>query len=128
MNECRVLKLVLQPLVENSIFHGIMMKKEERGVIRITGQRVDGDLLLFVEDDGVGMSEESWVRYWPTEARARATVTGTASATSTSACSSRSAPTTGCHSVRRPPAGPGHDRSPASLVENEGVSNEGGRG
>ncbi|MGD0728133.1 MAG: sensor histidine kinase [Spirochaetia bacterium] len=58
MNECRVLKLVLQPLVENSIFHGIMMKKEERGVIRITGQRVDGDLLLFVEDDGVGMSDE----------------------------------------------------------------------
>lgn len=58
MNECRVLKLVLQPLVENSIFHGIMMKKEERGVIRITGERVGGDLLLFVEDDGVGMTEE----------------------------------------------------------------------
>jgi two-component system sensor histidine kinase YesM len=58
MDECRVLKLVLQPLVENSIFHGIMMKKEERGVIRITGARADGDLLLFVEDDGVGMSPE----------------------------------------------------------------------
>jgi two-component system sensor histidine kinase YesM len=58
MDECRVLKLVLQPLVENSIFHGIMMKKEERGVIRITGERADGDLLLFVEDDGVGMSPE----------------------------------------------------------------------
>ena len=53
-----MLKLVLQPLVENSIFHGIMMKKEERGVIRITGERADGDLLLFVEDDGVGMSPE----------------------------------------------------------------------
>ena len=58
IDECRVLKLVLQPLVENSIFHGIMMKKEERGVIRITGQRVDGGLLLTVEDDGVGMSNE----------------------------------------------------------------------
>jgi two-component system sensor histidine kinase YesM len=58
MNECRILKLVLQPLVENSIFHGIMLKREERGVIRITGERADNDLLLFVEDDGVGMTEE----------------------------------------------------------------------
>jgi two-component system sensor histidine kinase YesM len=58
MNECRILKLVLQPLVENSIFHGIMMKKEERGAIRITGEHVGADLLLFVEDDGVGISDE----------------------------------------------------------------------
>jgi two-component system sensor histidine kinase YesM len=58
LKECRVLKLVLQPLVENSIFHGIMLKKEERGVIRITGERVETDLFLFVEDDGVGMSDE----------------------------------------------------------------------
>jgi len=58
LNECRVLKLVLQPLVENSIFHGIMLKKEERGAVRITGERAGADLLLFVEDDGVGMSEE----------------------------------------------------------------------
>ncbi|MGA2641039.1 MAG: sensor histidine kinase, partial [Spirochaetia bacterium] len=56
--ECRVLKLILQPLVENAIFHGIMMKKEERGIIRITGERTDGGLLLSVVDDGVGMSEE----------------------------------------------------------------------
>src|SRR5208337_1776534 len=56
--ECRVLKLVLQPLVENAIFHGIMMKKEERGIIRTTGERTDGGLLLSVVDDGVGMSEE----------------------------------------------------------------------
>jgi two-component system sensor histidine kinase YesM len=57
MLECPVLKLVLQPIVENSILHGIMMKKDERGVIRINGERANGDLLLFVEDDGVGMSE-----------------------------------------------------------------------
>jgi two-component system sensor histidine kinase YesM len=58
LNECRILKLVLQPLVENSIFHGIMLKKEERGIIRIAGERVGADLLLTVEDDGVGMPEE----------------------------------------------------------------------
>jgi two-component system sensor histidine kinase YesM len=58
ISECRVLKLVLQPLVENSIFHGIMLKKEERGVVRITGERAGEDLLLCVEDDGVGMTAE----------------------------------------------------------------------
>ena len=58
LDECRVLKLVLQPLMENSIFHGIMLKKEERGVIRITAERAGADLLLCVDDDGVGMTGE----------------------------------------------------------------------
>ena len=56
--ECRILKLIIQPLVENAIFHGIMLTQEEKGTVRITGERVDGTLLLYVHDDGVGMPEE----------------------------------------------------------------------
>ncbi len=54
---CMVLKLTLQPLVENAIYHGI---KERRGhgVIRVEALRRDGALVLRVSDDGVGMSEE----------------------------------------------------------------------
>ncbi|WP_274651379.1 sensor histidine kinase [Paenibacillus humicola] len=51
-----MLKLVLQPLVENAIFHGLE-PKVGNGRIRIEGRK-DGDFLLFmVEDDGVGMED-----------------------------------------------------------------------
>lgn len=50
---CRILKLTLQPLVENAIKHGIGAK-EGKGLIKITGRRVDDDIHLEVIDDGVG--------------------------------------------------------------------------
>jgi len=49
-----MLKLILQPLVENAVYHGLEPKPGD-GLIRITG-RQDGDELVFVvEDNGVGM-------------------------------------------------------------------------
>jgi two-component system sensor histidine kinase YesM len=50
-----VLKLTLQPLVENAIYHGI---KERRGhgTIRVEAETRDGMLVLRVRDDGAGMS------------------------------------------------------------------------
>ncbi len=57
----RTLKLILQPLVENSIYHGIK-NKPDPGTIRVLGKRVDGKILLSIEDDGVGMSAESLAR------------------------------------------------------------------
>ena len=53
-----VLKLTLQPLVENAIYHGI---KERRGhgSIKVEAGRRDGMLVLRVADDGVGMSAET---------------------------------------------------------------------
>jgi two-component system sensor histidine kinase YesM len=56
--ERSLLKLVVQPLVENAISHGIMHKKEERGTIRISARMDGGALLLCVADDGVGMSPQ----------------------------------------------------------------------
>ena len=52
-----VLKLVLQPIVENAIYHGI---KERRGPGHIViGARMDnGSLVLQISDDGAGMSTE----------------------------------------------------------------------
>ncbi len=55
--EYKIPKLVLQPLVENSIYHGIKPKGEV-GVIRICVRTEDEQIVLSVEDDGVGMSEE----------------------------------------------------------------------
>lgn len=51
-----ILKLLLQPLVENAIYHGLEPKVGE-GTIRLTGRK-EGDFLLFtVEDDGVGIED-----------------------------------------------------------------------
>lgn len=53
----KVIKLILQPLVENAIYHGIK-EKRGNGKIVITG-KIDGDILCFtVMDDGKGMEEE----------------------------------------------------------------------
>ncbi len=54
--EHAVPKLVLQPLVENAIYHGT---KNRRGVgnVTITGESQGENMLLRVQDDGAGMSE-----------------------------------------------------------------------
>lgn len=53
----KTLKLVLQPLVENSIYHGIRPKGEPGEIlVRVKG---DGDrIILSVEDNGIGMSDD----------------------------------------------------------------------
>lgn len=53
---CKVLKIVLQPLVENAIYHGIK-NKIGIGIIRITAKRVGDKLLLQVIDNGTGMTQ-----------------------------------------------------------------------
>jgi two-component system sensor histidine kinase YesM len=53
-----ILKVTLQPLVENSIIHGIIEKPEKHGRILISGGEADGDITLAVQDDGVGMDRE----------------------------------------------------------------------
>lgn len=53
----KVLKLILQPIVENAVKHGLRPKKEE-GTIQISASREEDCLLLTVMDDGVGMTEQ----------------------------------------------------------------------
>ena len=60
--EYKMVKLVLQPLVENSIIHGILEKDQESGVIQITGELDAGTIQLYVTDDGVGMPPEKAAR------------------------------------------------------------------
>ncbi|MGH7968888.1 MAG: sensor histidine kinase [Limisphaerales bacterium] len=53
--DCAVPALLLQPVVENAIRHGIE-PAEKAGLVRLTGRRRNGRLVLTVEDDGVGLS------------------------------------------------------------------------
>lgn len=54
---CQVLRLLIQPLVENAIYHGIE-KKKGKGFIKVTVSRRAQQLEFRVEDNGVGISPE----------------------------------------------------------------------
>lgn len=62
--EYETLNLILQPLVENAIDHGIDLKTDGRGVITVNGEIVHDDvdgkslIMLTVEDNGVGMTQQ----------------------------------------------------------------------
>lgn len=53
----RVPKLILQPFVENSIYHGIERKKDTGNLV-VAAALEGEDLILRVSDDGVGMPED----------------------------------------------------------------------
>lgn len=55
LSSIRVPRLILQPLVENSIYHGIR-PKGEHGVIRVMVKRQEDFLFLSIYDNGIGMS------------------------------------------------------------------------
>ena len=55
LSSIRVPRLILQPLVEKSIYHGIR-PKGEHGVIRVTVKRQEDFLFLSIYDNGIGMS------------------------------------------------------------------------
>lgn len=57
IRECPIVKLVLQPLVENAIYHGIRYKNGS-GTVLVIAKREGEEIHITVEDDGVGMSEE----------------------------------------------------------------------
>jgi two-component system sensor histidine kinase YesM len=54
----KIVKLTLQPLVENAIYHGIKYK-ETMGKIVITGKETEEGILIQIIDDGIGMEEET---------------------------------------------------------------------
>lgn len=58
LRQCLLPKLTLQPLVENSIIHGIE-RKIEPGKVQIFIQRTDKRLIIEINDDGVGMDAET---------------------------------------------------------------------
>ncbi|WP_033313576.1 cache domain-containing sensor histidine kinase [Saccharococcus caldoxylosilyticus] len=51
-----ILKLLLQPLVENAIYHGLE-PKVGKGTVRLTGKIESGFIIFTIEDDGVGMED-----------------------------------------------------------------------
>ncbi len=54
-----IVKLVIQPLLENAIYYGVgNMDEDDGGKIIIRGEKKDQDIYISVEDNGLGMREE----------------------------------------------------------------------
>ena len=51
-------KLTFQPIIENALLHGIMMKEEKTGSILLTGWMEDSDMVFIISDDGAGIPPE----------------------------------------------------------------------
>ncbi len=54
---CKIPKITLQPIVENSITHGIFAKGDVEGKILITGSIDNNAIYLRISDDGIGIKE-----------------------------------------------------------------------
>jgi len=54
--EYQILKLTLQPLVENSLYHGIKLLRG-KGKITVIGEKIGEDIYIHIKDNGVGMDE-----------------------------------------------------------------------
>lgn len=55
--EYKIPKITIQPLVENALYHGIKNKRGQ-GTITITGERSENGFVLYVRDNGIGMTQE----------------------------------------------------------------------
>jgi two-component system, sensor histidine kinase YesM len=59
----KTLKILLQPFVENAIYHGIRNRREA-GMVTIRGREDDSRVVFEVEDNGLGMLPEQLARIW----------------------------------------------------------------
>ncbi len=60
---CQIPRLILQPLVENSLYHGIIPTCDY-GIIKISAYTEKDHLILRISDNGVGMSEAKLENIW----------------------------------------------------------------
>ena len=54
----QIIRLVLQPIVENAIYHGLKYK-ESKGMLKVHGYELGERIIIDVTDNGVGMDEET---------------------------------------------------------------------
>lgn len=58
-DDCRVIKIILQPLIENAVIHGIFEKPSKSGCLNISTRRRQDDIYITIQDDGVGMDAQT---------------------------------------------------------------------
>lgn len=59
--ENKIIKISIQPLIENAITHGII-PAQRSGVVTISGKKEDNKIIIRVSDNGVGIPEDELIR------------------------------------------------------------------
>ncbi len=54
---CTIIKICLQPVIENAVYHGFK-PKGDKGLLVISGIRLENNIILTVKDDGIGMEAD----------------------------------------------------------------------
>ena len=57
VKKCAIVKVSLQPLIENAVYHGIKPKRE-KGIIQVYAEKDSEKLKVTIQDDGIGMDPE----------------------------------------------------------------------
>lgn len=57
VKNCRIIKIVLQPIIENAIIHGIFEKEDRSGTLSVSARCFGDGIRIVVQDDGAGMDE-----------------------------------------------------------------------
>jgi two-component system sensor histidine kinase YesM len=52
--DCKIPKMVLQPIVENAVYHGLE-RKDGRGTLSVYGKIDNAEIIFIVQDDGIGI-------------------------------------------------------------------------
>lgn len=58
INRFSIIKICLQPIIENAVYHGLK-PKGEKGILKITGKMQDDNIIFTVEDNGIGMDSDT---------------------------------------------------------------------
>lgn len=57
--QLEVMPLMLQPLLENALLHGILCEESRKGHVEVSTQVLEGVLIIIVSDDGVGIDPDA---------------------------------------------------------------------
>ncbi len=60
----RIIKIVLQPIVENALIHGIFEKESKHGTLSVSMKLADDTVVIEIADDGPGMDPETFHRHF----------------------------------------------------------------
>lgn len=58
--ECKTIRIVLQPIIENAIYHGIK-PLSNKGLITVIGQSLGNTIEISIEDNGLGMTAKELI-------------------------------------------------------------------
>lgn len=69
-------RFILQPILENAIYHGLPDSLEQQGIIRIITCRSEEKLIITIQDNGAGMTKEQIRQIFETKNRGRKNFNG----------------------------------------------------